>query len=127
MSDIQKAIDILDGRLLFTEEEGQWAMAFAVSVLKSMSARRSEIEELFISVQEKEHELLATFYDPDKVDNRTVACRECEKAYAALKEQRLFIYYKLYDYAEIVDGDTARILDMAVMNVLPPQTYTGEE
>lgn len=127
MSDIKRAIDILDDRVLFDNADDQWALEFALSVLKSVCAQRSEIEDLFISVQEKEHDMLATFYDPDEVDNRTVACREYEKAYAALKEQNLFIYYKLYDYALIVNGDADRILDMAVMNILPPQAYAGEE
>lgn len=117
MSDFQKAIDILRSQTIANDK--RWALELAISALTSIDAQRSEIAALFDEVREKEHEMLASIYEPEKADEQQAARQGRALAYAALKYRDLLTYYKLYDFARIVNGDADSVLDMAAMKILP--------
>lgn len=126
MSDIQKAIDILSDQTFALDDSKRWAMDLAISALTTVDSRRSDIAALFDEVRETEHEMLASIYDPEKADEQLAARRERAMAYAELKRRNLLTYYKLYDFAMILNGDADSILDMVAMNILlPPAIQEG--
>lgn len=119
MNEIQKATAILhriktDGQIALADEEQCRALEMAVAVLTAAQYRRAEIAALFENVRWKEHEMLASVYE-DGGAHRHAARMECASAYAELKRRNLFSYYKLYDFAKIVEGDADKILDLAAI------------
>lgn len=125
MSDVQKAIDVLHDviaegtpvgdQIVDIDESERWAMEYAISALTLIANRRSEIAALFDEVREMEHERLQTIYLSEKADEQEAARIGLARAFAELKKRDLLIYYKLYDFAQIVNGDADKILDLAAI------------